>query len=234
MSRPFARFAGCNMSKEKNCLVTADLISSIEWCQTAPDTPADKSDPKGQTWSEKAFTDLQDKLNRVYSDMPIAAKHGIDFENRLYNTIRFRPDLETLEASDEFKNLCRFLNGFNFQTKKSTLLNVDGNECFLYGKFDAFADGRPIVDIKTTANYKRSKYENAFQHDLYMYIADYPEFIYKVVEWLEYPKINKVETIVLSAPDNLETVIKNRISDAFAFLEDVDLWGTYREKYCLY
>lgn len=217
------------MNNDKKCLVTADLISQIEWCLKAPTT---KIQGQNITWQQKAFEDLQTKLNRTYSDMPIEAQNGINFEKKLFTIATFNP--QTTTGSEHFKNIIHVIKGMDYQVKEGKEFDISSYKCYLYAKLDCKSTDS-IVDIKTTNNYKESKYKDSFQHLLYMFVTKIYYFEYIVVEWLEYPKINDVYCLPITLkPDYVEAQVVNRIKDAFSFLEDVDLWDLYREKYCLY
>lgn len=219
------------MEDHKKCLVTSDLISSVEWLQKAPSTKIQGQDI---TWQQKAYTDLKNKLARIYTDMPIAAQQGIDFEKRLYNIASFRPDIESLKCSMYFKQVLYRIKGFEFQKKQGTEFLIYGYSCYLYGKFDCYSD-KKIIDIKTTSNYKDDKYKKSFQHKLYITITDVRRFEYLVIEWLDYPKIKDVHSIIIEHnPEDIRNEVERRIINVFEFLKDIDLWELYRTKYCLY
>ena len=93
-----------------------------------------------------------------------------------------------------------------------------------------------MIDIKTTANFKREKYINSMQHKIYCYGMNEHHFSYLVIEWLDYPIIKEVHkvNIILEDLDNTRLEIFNKVIDCFSILKDLNLWETYREKYCLY
>lgn len=220
---------------DKKYLITQDLLSSVNWCLKAPTS---KVYGKSITWQKKAFLDLQNKLNRVYGDMPIAAKQGIEFEQKVYKLAnKYSKDLD-LKCSEEFKKVLAYLKPFDFYQKlgETYKIKIDHRyyETYLYCKFDALKSNH-IVDLKTTSNFKPLKYKNSLQHILYSYVAKIPHFTYVVVEWLNYPKINKVHFIDLYLNiKECKEILNKEILKTFNFLKETDLWTIYREKYCLY
>jgi len=215
----------------KKCLVTQDLISAVDWCNKAPNSPIkDQPDPL-LTWKRKAFEDLSNKLNRVYGDMPVAAQRGINFENKLYECARE----QRYVGSDTFINLIKRIENHHFQYKIKQDLKVVDYDCFLYGKMDAYVKG-DMIDIKTTAKFDKSKYTGSWQHVLYCYCQQETNFTYIVAEWDEYPKIKEVHIVEIKDLnlDMLRLQVKEKILKTFKALEDMELWDIYREKYCLY
>lgn len=215
----------------KSHLVTADLISSVDWCLKAPDSQI-KNVNEQLTWRQKAFTDLKQKLERVYGDMPLAAQRGIDFENKIYNCIKER---KFEEGSIVFQNILNRLKHHTFQEKIKVTEQIEEYNCFLYGKIDAYLPA-DMIDIKTTANFKESSYINSYQHKLYCYGKQEDSFTYLVVEWLDFPKIKHVHNIALRIPNmkQLKEEVHTKVLETFQNIKDMALWEIYRDKYCLY
>jgi len=218
----------------KKCLVTQDLISSVEWALKAPPSVVkDQPDPS-LTWAKKALTDLKNKLNRVYGDMPVAAQRGIDFEKKVYDKVNTR---SFEEGTPMFKEIVQRLKHHNFQEKFKKSEVIEQYDCFLYGKMDAYSFN-DIIDLKTTAKFKPATYIKSFQHELTLYVKGETNFTYIVVEWLDYPKIKAVHHVPIHYSPiemgHLEDKVKLRILTTFEILKDLNLWRTYREKYCLY
>jgi len=219
--------------KEKSCLVTQALVSSINWSLNAPNTVIDleKGGDGIITWSEKAYLDLYNMLSRIPTSFPEAAKQGVEFEKMVYK----HANNTEIKGSKEFQKICEEVRGFSFHQKKGFNLEIAHENCYLFGKFDAIK--LPIIkDIKTTANYKKGKYLESFQHKLYCYITGATEFEYLIAEWDTYPKIKNVHKETFDNTDQkfLEEDVLNTIELCFQDLKSLGLWDIYREKYCLY
>ena len=94
--------------------------------------------------------------------------------------------------SEHFKNVCKEVSGFMFYQKEGRVVKVDGNTCYVYGKYDAIRPSEIIKDIKTTKEYKLNKYLKTIQHFLYCYISGIDKFEYIIVEWEKYMDSRKV------------------------------------------
>jgi len=227
------------MIKEKSHLVTQDIVSAARWYLDSPMVvikPEKGGDGK-TTWKEKALIDLTNKLNRVKTPFPEAAKKGVDFENKVYEVAA----TEEKVGSENFQKVCGEVRGYTFYSKGKKTIDIDGMECFLYTKYDAIRypmDHREpfIKDIKTTESYKRGKYLAGFQHKFYCYVSGIPNFSYVVVEWGEHPKIKNVhiESYICSDMAMLKIDVIHEIKECFSVLKDLGLWEAYRTKYCLY
>jgi hypothetical protein len=215
----------------KKHLVTQDLISSVDWALKAPNTQVKEAE-EGLTWRKKALIDLENKLNRVKGDFPIAAQRGVDFENKVYSFIS-KGKLNV--GSGNFQKVLQRLKNHTFQEKIKITEKISNYECFLYGKIDAYKPG-DMIDIKTTQEYKKEKYLNSIQHKLYCYGKKETRFTYIVVEWLDYPVIKNVHRVEINIDDLdlLRLEVHCKILETFETLKDLDLWEAYREKYCLY
>ena len=224
------------MIKEKSCLITNSLISSVNWCYNAPDIVIKKE--KGGdgkiTWKEKADKDLFQQLSRIRGDMNEAAKRGIEFEKQIYRYAN-EPNKIPDSASNKFRYICKEVEGYLFYQKGNKTIKIDGHECFLYVKYDAvrFPD---IKDIKTTEEYKFNKYLNGFQHKLYCYVAGADKFEYVIAEWDKYPKIKDIyrERYIVEDRKALEKEVIATIKETIMNIKDMNLWDLYREKFCLY
>lgn len=220
-------------STTKKCLVTADLINSINWMLKAPNVIVKgQSDPL-LTWSKKAYQDLVNKLNRVYGDMPLAAQRGIDFENKVYACVE-KNKLNV--GSKNFQKVLESVRGFKFQEKIKKDERIGEYDCFLYGKVDAIKKNH-IIDLKTTGNYSPSNFNNdSFQAQLYSYITKIHYFSFVVAEWLDYPQIANTHISRCFFPDmnDLQKRIHEKVTSAFQTLKDYDLWEVYRDKFCLH
>lgn len=219
----------------KKCLITTSLIGSIEWAQTAPGSIIKKE--KGgdgiETWASRAVKDLKSTLSRESYEMNDAAQRGINFENKLYAVAR--TGVINKGGSYHFNTLVNEIIGGQYQRKCKMEYQVDDELCFLYGKIDVFFPSKRIIDIKTTQNYKREKYEESLQHTLYCFIEKIWLFDYFVAVWDKYPKIKTVHKIPLQIdPVFAEKIIQAKIRETFNFLKKHNLWELYRETFCLY
>jgi hypothetical protein len=233
------------MTKEKSCLVTQALIGGVEWYLTAPTTvikPERGGDGK-LTWKEKAYNDLNNMLNRVKTPFPIEAKQGVDFEKKVYE----HANSDKLVGSENFQKILKEVKGFEFYQKGGINVKIGKHNCYLYGKYDAIKTGTfnfttkqksisHIIDIKTTKNYTMGKYVKTFQHKLYCYITGCDLFEYVIAVWDTYPKIRVVhkEVYTVKNRDLLISEVHKTIEECFEVIQDLDLWDTYKEKYCLY
>lgn len=222
----------------KKHLVTQDLISSVDWCMKAPSTVVkDQPDPS-LTWSKKAFEDLKNKLSRIYGEMPEAARRGIDFEKKVYesaNKLKRDKNASLNSGSIHFKSVVGRILEHTFQTKIKKDEIIGQYDCFLYGKIDAYKSN-DMVDVKTTANLKPGSYNcDNFQAQLYCYVKMESNFTFLVAEWLDYPKIKMVHEFKVGYDlASLKNIVHNKVIKTFQTLKDLDLWEVYREKYCLY
>ena len=221
---------------EKSCLITSSLLGSVKWFLTAPDViiKPEKGGDGITTWKEKAEKDLKNLLSRKRDEFPIEAQQGVKFEKKVYqlaNNLSKIPD----NYSEHFKTVCKEVHGFEFFKKGGVNLEVNGNNCYLYGKYDAYSPFM-IKDIKTTKEYKENKYLNTAQHLIYCYISKIDDFEYIIAEWEEFPKIRNVYKEVFHVEDKekLEKNVIEIVSNCLNVLKDYQLWDLYKEKFCLY
>ena len=205
-------------------LITPTLLDAYDWFNKAP-----------KSWKEKAFKDLENKLNRAKWDPTPAIKRGIDFENKIYTNCN-RP-AESFKASQIFKEVCDECRGGNFQKTIKKIIVVDGVEYLLYGKTDAYFP-EVIKDIKTTKNYKGAKkYLGGWQHIIYSYVSGIKNFKYVVVEWSD--EIENDNDLVpgdlflvdytMEDRDENKRLITEKIRDFIEFIEsDEELNTAYR------
>lgn len=222
------------MVKEKSCLITQNLISAINWYDTAPHSIV-KPDQGGDgelTWKDKAWKDLSMLVAREYGEFSAEARQGVDFEKKVYA----KANIENRSlGSPEFEEVCAAVKGMQFFQKGGKYITVDGHKCYIYAKYDAIK--LPMIrDIKTTKKYTKNKYIKTVQHPIYCFISGADRFEYVIVEWEEYPKIKAVhyEEYMVQDRKELEETIVLMTSSALERLKDLDLWDIYREKYCMY
>jgi hypothetical protein len=221
------------MSKEKSCLVTQSLIGSVDWYLTAPDKiiKEEKGGDGKITWKQKAWTDLYTTINRIETPFPEAARRGVEFEKKVYEYA----NKDEIGGSEEFQKVCGEVRGFLFYQKGGVNVEIAGNNCYVYAKYDAIKEGC-VKDLKTTESYKKGKYLGGFQHKQYCYISGHDDFEYIIAEWDNYPKIKAIhkETYKVEDKELLIAEVHTKIEDCFDILKDLGLWKDYREKFCLY
>jgi len=214
-------------------LITTSLIGSIDWFKNCP-----------SSWKERAYKDLKNMLDRVWSTPGKAAQRGIDFEKHVYrilgNVEYDKTQILNLKCSDNFKIVLDLCIGGKFQQKNKSFITVDGIEYCLYGKEDVTFD-ECIFDIKTTSNFKESKYLKSFQHKIYLHNTKKKHFIYIVVifpdvDSNEIQEIKYIEIVI----DNLQLAeykidIINKIKEIKEFFDGMpELCKLYNTKYCRY
>jgi hypothetical protein len=158
---------------EKNYLITASLISSIDWLMNCP-----------SSWKTKAYNDLKATLGRETWTPTLEIKRGMNFENKVCDVAN---GIARTYASPEEKESIEWfvpqIQGGKFQAVAKKIEEIDGKLYCLYTKADVLIrDGlrHRIQDIKTTGNYSQNKYLKTFQHLLYSYVFEEPNFEYLV------------------------------------------------------
>lgn len=225
------------MGKEKACLITPTLIGNIDFYKSAP-----------KSWAEKAKESLEQSLQRIYTSN-VYADRGNAFEKNLQSVAeKLRPpeglkwgqrgwnlNLSGLNGSDQFKEVLGHIQGGLMQKKEGKEYNIAGERCFLYGRYDVWFEDL-IIDIKTTEEFKRRKYETSFQHIQYLYVSGIDQFKYVVAEWDEYPKIRKVYTVDYTVEDRktLALEVEQTVAEALDFLKSKPkYWDWYRDIFCI-
>jgi hypothetical protein len=220
-------------------LITCDLLDGINWFQTCP-----------SSWKAKAWTDLTNKLGRIYSkEMPKAAARGITFENQIYAQMEKIVAEKTtaeeyvahIKASDYFKACLLNCAGGTVQTKARKTVTVDNVQYCVYGKLDVKKPER-IIDIKTTGNFKGNDayLKSKTQHVLYTYMTDIPQFEYDIQEFDgEDGQVIIGRHVIKYGYSGTKAAHEEQIVEwirkAIAFLHSDDqLWDLYYNKYNLY
>lgn len=211
-------------------LITQDLISAIDWLKTCP-----------PSWQEKAYTDLKNKLARIYEKIAPAAQKGIDFEAFLNKSLQEKLYLHTeLNCSEHFKDLMNKLKDYEIQKKTKSFLIIDDIDYCLYGRMDYFKKDH-IIDLKTTNIYKgKDKYLNSWQHKIYCYNEKIQKFSYFVCEFEseDSKKINELFILDYEAVgswEDLKKEIIGKIKECMSFLkQDNELFKLYNTKYSQY
>ncbi len=146
-------------------LITTSLISSIQWLNNAP-----------PSWQESAYTQLKNSLSRKPWEPSLEIQRGIDFENKVYSCLR--RELYSVGSKD-FQWFVNESKGGQIQRKTKSFITIDKIEYCLYGKLDLWYKDI-IKDIKTTGNYKESKYLESSQHIIYCHNEKISQFEYLV------------------------------------------------------
>ena len=209
-------------------LITQDLISGIDWLKSCP-----------PSWKDKAYTDLKNKLGRIWTEMPEAAKKGIELEATLNKAVN--GEIIDLKASEEFKILMNIVTGYEQQKKTKSYITINDVEYCLYGKIDYYTPTH-MIDLKSTSNYKSSdKYLKTFQHKIYCYNEKIKFFSYVIAEFENdnSKKIKQIYDVEYSVPNNdfesLKIEIENKIKEVISFLKMDDmLWTLYNTTYSRY
>ena len=213
--------------------MTQNLIESVRWYMEAPMSviKPERGGDGTKTWKQKAWSDLEDMLLRKPSEFGIAAQHGVNFEKKIYEFA----NNETRAGSKEFNEICDSVKGMRYFHKEGKTFKINELECYIYAKYDAILLPK-IIDLKTTAKYKKGKYLNSVQHKLYCFVSEAEEFEYIIGEWDEYPKLKAVhrEVYRVQNKDLLKTEVEMMILDCFDNLMNLNLWEKYRDTYCLY
>lgn len=213
-------------------LITTSLLGSISWARNCP-----------PSWREKAFKDLRNQLARVWvePEKGSAIERGIRFEKTVYALLNRGVDIESVNASDAFKEVLRKCENGEFQKRTKRFLTVAGEEYCIYGKIDVWKPTESkIIDIKTTSRFKgRDHYLGSMQHVIYCHNERVPDFTYLVVEFdgdgsntivdlheIEYHNDNY---------DAMKAEIEDRIVDTMEFLQsDEELLKLYLTKFSRY
>jgi len=218
----------------RTLLMTPTLWNSIDWLQKCP-----------PSWKEKAYTDLSNTLNRIFTSNP-AVERGMSFErdicNKRMDTGKYDVAADLNEKYEKAFNMIH-AEGYGFQHKTKKIMSFDGKDFLLYGKMDVFnPEGGPVIDIKTTGNFKGdSSYLSGWQHKVYCYCTERDEFIYIVYELTDLPgnivalkDIHFVEYKVTSFAV-LEEELRCKLESVVKFLRsDVKLKEAYMRKFNQY
>ncbi len=207
-------------------LITASLVSAIDWLTSCP-----------SSWKAKAKEDLTNQLSRIWIEPPADSplRLGQDFEKKVYQQADNKLIIKV--GSENFQWFVEQCRGGVFQKKCRKIIEVDSEEYCLYGKIDVWFPG-VLKDIKTTSNYKgREAYEKSFQHVLYMYVEHIERFEYLIAEFQKGSKqIAEKHHIIIEVPDTepLREIIDNTIRKVMGSIESSGLMELYKTKFCLY
>jgi len=215
------------VSIDRDLLFTPSIYDAYEWFQSCP-----------PSWKERAYISLFNSLSRVPWTPDAKVQRGLDFEDLVYRAVR-APDAEVLNASSEFMDVVSEVRGAWIQKTVKKIERVGDQSFCLYGRTDAwFPD--IIKDVKTTASFKKAKYANSIQHQLYCHIEQIPKFRYVVAVFddnEDNKKVQRVEKIDIEYADlePLKTAVYERVQEFWNFInDDADLLKAYLTKFCKY
>jgi hypothetical protein len=136
-------------------------------------------------WYKRGYNEKQeliDKINRVKSEMPEAAKKGVAFEN-VINVLLKSGNHKLLMDAEYYES-----NGFTFRTEivnriAAKLINATKQQEYIQAVVETPVGGIKVygfidysypdmfVDLKTTGSYKKDKYKINNQHKCYPLLA---------------------------------------------------------------
>jgi len=160
-------------------LIAPTLLDGYDWLMTAPE-----SIKKGTnvTWKQDAYQQLTDTLTRAPFRPNKAIIKGMEFERMACNKSKVA-DIDSLNASANFKKVCKLIKGGAFQVKTKKFIQIDGVEYVLFNRLDVKFP-MLIQDIKTTANYRgAANYLSKWQHKFYTLTDKIRDFQYIIAEW---------------------------------------------------
>ncbi len=213
-------------------LITSSLLDSFDYLKSCPDYR-----------QEKAMEDFIAMIQRKPRPTNEACQRGIDFENLIckncndfslddfysfveqYWKKKGCNDLETAEwVCEKFYESCK---GGKQQVPVMKDIVIGEKEYHLFGYADIIQQEK-IIDIKTTARYKREDaYRNRSQHLIYAVCTGIRKFDYLVAEFNgKYP----VDFHSIEIEQNLEEsekFLKKRILVLDSFLHNAGLWEDY-------
>lgn len=253
----------CNLITQ-DVLSCLDFWETAPNSKINPEKPGfEEQGKRGLTWKEYAWESAVNKLSRIYGDFPLAAKRGIEFEKVVYqsaNKVEPKGSDFFLSVVNDVKGM-NFGNkgGINIQipgvddpcfiyTKEDAL------------KLPRILDLKTTGSLKK-GKYLEGWQHKLY---LYRWLKEgksVDEFMYVIAEWLEYPKIKQVHREVFLNekapnlkqrleevnnypsfkletfdPDSLMLEVELKIKNFLNRLTDMDvqLFDTYKSKYCLY
>lgn len=209
-------------------LITPSILDSYDWYITCP-----------SSFKENALKQIDDQLNRRWSDLSPAIRRGIDFEKKVCSNLwqdskeEFMRSFEGHTPSiSKFWDKCR---ASVQQAKTSKTVEVDGVSYYLYGKRDiAFQD--KTIDIKTTKAYKGPDYYLVRnQHPLYIACTGIQAFEYLIAEFDDEKGVcTNVFTVDASMTvEDAEARVISKIKEFINFLSsDDELLAAYNKTFC--
>lgn len=136
-------------------------------------------------WYKRGYNEKQeliDKINRVKSEMPEAAKKGVAFEN-VINVLLKSKNHKLLMDAEYYES-----SGFTFKTEivnrvAAKLINAEKQQEYIQAVVETPVGGIKVygfidysypdmqIDLKTTGSYKKGKYAINNQHKCYPLLA---------------------------------------------------------------
>jgi hypothetical protein len=242
-------------------LMTATLLGSFKWMQEAPSIPIKGS---ALTWAEKAKEDFYKKIRRQdkFETSP-EAERGKEFERIICDNCngtteevfmnkmkeiyvdkinahavwKDRPSTEKERLLEYILNTCstfyQLCKDGQQQVKVGKDIVVDGETFYLYGFIDVLQP-TTILDLKTCANYKESKYRDSIQHTIYQYCTETLDFKYVVANYEggDFPIDCRVVETSARNVEEVERKIKGRIHNLVVYLKNNNLWEDYLNLFC--
>ena len=225
-------------------LMTATLLGSFKWMQTAP-----------VSWKDSATMDFLAKIKREDKFEPTPEiQRGINFERLICdrcNTMELEPFVRQvrLQMEDDLINvpeeyltkldsLTRFFynacHGGEQQVKLSKEIEVEGEQYLLFGYADIVFPNTRILDIKTCTKFKEEKYSGSVQHSIYQYCSGIKEFKYIVADFKGGLLPQEFHTVDATCSDLTitEAILKSRIKELVHWLKANNLYDTYIAKFC--
>lgn len=206
-----------------NVLITPTLLDSFEFAKNAP-----------PSWKQRALQDFIAKVKREPTTFPKWVSKGIEFEDAVYDackTAKRNKLTEITAGSQHFQKVANACLGGSFQEVRIKTLIVRDLEVRCYHKMDVLFPDK-IIDIKTTLNWKgEAKYLKGWQHKMYTWAAEIPEFSYLVAVWEDEDstKISSIESVEYSNNDfeKSEKELVAGIEELFDFLAKMQLFDAY-------
>lgn len=202
-------------------LIAPTLLNSYNWLRKCP-----------PSWKDRAYQDIMNTLNRAPFKPNEAMQRGNDFEDAVYR--HANTDLDMLEASENFKKVCRRVRGYTYQKRLKLFFDVDDKQYCCFGRADCYSK-EEIVDIKTTASFKgNSQYLSGWQHLFYTGIAGVPRFTYLVAEWADDMSIKDVHEVpyVMETKEKTFALIADGIREFMDYIShDDEMYKAYHKVY---
>lgn len=216
--------------------ISPTLLDAFDWYKTAP-----------QSWKQRAYDNIVDKINRTPFVPTPAIKKGFAFEDAVEKHAKAVANGGEYKGSQHFQGVVAKCAGGVWQTWQRGFTNI-GSEYGIVdsvGKLDcmfpigsaAFPHGH-IIDLKTTAHYRGSdKYTSGWQHLFYCSWMGILTFEYIIAEWESNEPGNKTVKDVHSVPvsvniDDATARMRDGLLSFFAFLKTHNLWDAYVYTYC--
>ena len=225
-------------------LITATILSSYKWMQTAP-----------VSWKDRATTDFMAKLKREDKFEPTPEiTRGINFERLICdrcNTmeednfirhvkLQLEDDIINVDNAYlmQLEKLLRFFyimcKGGEQQVKLTRDIEVEGEVFTLFGYADVVFPNRQILDLKTCTKYKEEKYSSSVQHSIYQYCSGIKDFKYIVADFKGtlLPQAYHIVDATCTDLTIVESVLRSRIKEMIHWLKANNLYEIYLTRFC--